>query len=589
MPSAWWSRTGTSRPPVASLLALQPETERERSHFEVLVWHLYDRLLNNEVFGEDAAARVTELAYAIALPGVLVALFLFPAYHGLPPHPQERSFTSQACDHLFFVTYAFVVMGCAVIFQWEMLFPDALDASVLTTLPISLRRLLTARIAAMALFLMLVHAGTSGLGCLFLPAVADQRCGYFRQLLAQVTAVSMSGVCIVAALIALQAVLLWLPQGRWAEVTRGVVRICLLTGLMTTLFLFPLTAHYLGQLVGGGDGTATVRWLPTFWFLGVYDTIMWGDLAPSVFHKLARTGVLSTVAGLLIAAVTYPIGYQRRVQQLVEGSPLTMHGAGSGWLKSILNGVVLPRPRMRATGHLAAQTLLRTERLHLYLAMYIGLGTALVLSSVLGLRITGTHVAVVIQANGLRMAVPLVAFWAVAGLHTAMRSPVAKRGSWIFRAISGTPGQEELSGGRRLTVCVAWTAVVCMMVLLNACAPRGVPSVAEAGTQLLFGCGLPLLLAELLFADTRTAPFTGAARRSVHALPLAFVRYFVLMPAFVFTIAAGESWATSSRSKAACAALLLGGACVCARTFRVWLSSRPAPADELTLVMLHDD
>jgi len=223
MPSAWWSRTGTSRPPVASLLALQPETERERSHFEVLVWHLYDRLLNNEVFGEDAAARVTELAYAIALPGVLVALFLFPAYHGLPPHPQERSFTSQACDHLFFVTYAFVVMGCAVIFQWEMLFPDALDASVLTTLPISLRRLLTARIAAVALFLMLVHAGTSGLGCLFLPAVADQRCGYFRQLLAQVTAVSMSGVCIVAALIALQAVLR-LPQGRWAEVTRGVVR-----------------------------------------------------------------------------------------------------------------------------------------------------------------------------------------------------------------------------------------------------------------------------------------------------------------------------------------------------------------------------
>lgn len=137
-----------------------------------------------------------------------------------------------------------------------------------------------------------------------------------------------------------------------------------------------------------------------------------------------------------------------------------------------MNGLVLPRPQMRATSYLAAQTLLRPERLHLYLAMYVGLGAALVLSSVLALRITKGHVAVVIQANGLPMAVPLLAFWAVAGLHTAMRSPVAKRGSWIFRAICGTPGLDELSGGRRLAVCVSWIGTVCAVVLIDACAPR---------------------------------------------------------------------------------------------------------------------
>ncbi len=194
-----------------------------------------------------------------------------------------------------------------------------------------------------------------------------------------------------------------------------------------------------------------------------------------------------------------------------------------------------------------------------------------------------------IQAGGLRMAVPLVAFWAVAGLHTAMRSPVAKRGSWIFRTISGTPGQDEMSGGRRLAVCIASIGSVCVMVLIDACAPPGVPGLAEVGMQLLFACGLPLLLAELFFADTRTAPFTGVARRSVHALPLAFVRYFVLMPAFVLTVASGEAWAVSSGTNAVCAAFLLSGAYVSARTFRVWLSSRPDGANELTLLTLHDE
>ena len=573
---------------VASLLALAPEAERERSHFAVMVRHLYDRLLHNDVFGDDAAARVAELAYAIALPEVLVALFLFPAYHGLPPHPLERSFTSQACDHLFFVTYAFVVMGSAVIFQWEMLFPDALDVSVLTTLPISLRRLLTGRVAAVALFLLLVHAGTSGLGCLFLPAVADQRCGYFRQLLAQATAVSMSGVCVVSILITLQAVLLWMPRGHFADVTRGLVRVILLTALMTILFLFPLTAHYLGQLLGPGDGARIVRWLPTFWFLGVYDSVMWGHRVPLLFHSLARTGVLFTMASLLTAAITYPFGYRRRVQQLVEGSPLRRRRAGHGGLQSLLDRAVLRTPRTRATAHFAARTLLRLERLHLYLAMYVGLGTALVLSGVLALRIDGARVRVVFEPDGLRMAVPLVAFWAIAGLKTALLSPVGRRGSWVFQVIRGAPGQEELRGERRLTLCVAWAATMLTIALLDACAPKGVPGASAVGTQLLFGCGLPLILAEIFFADIRTPPFTGAARRSVRALPLAFVRFFVLLPAFVLLMTEAEARAAVSASRMLYAAILLGGAYLCARSFRIWLSGRPGPEDELTLLTLHE-
>ena len=63
------------------------EPPRVQPQFEVLLRHLFDRLLNNEAFGEDAALRVTQLAYAIVLPGILVALFLFHAYHGIPPNP----------------------------------------------------------------------------------------------------------------------------------------------------------------------------------------------------------------------------------------------------------------------------------------------------------------------------------------------------------------------------------------------------------------------------------------------------------------------------------------------------------------------
>ena len=459
----------------------------------------------------------------------------------------------------------------------------------MTTLPVSFRRLLIGRIAAIGLFLLLVHAGTSGLGCLFLPAVADQRCGYLRQLVAQVVAVSLSGGCIVAALIALQAMLLWMPRGRPAEITRGVLRVCLLTGLMTILFLFPVTAHYLGQLIGRDDHVGIVRWLPTFWFLGIHDLIMWGGHAPVVFHLLAKTGVLCSTVALLLAALTYPLGYSRRVQQLVEGPPLSERGMGSGHLRTVLDQVLFLTPKTRATAYFVAQTLLRIERLHLYLAMYVGLGTALVLSSVLALRTGGLETAIVFQADGLRAAVPLVAFWAIAGLKTALLSPIGRRGSWIFRAINGTPGEEELRGGRRLTACVACAATLLTSLLLDACTPRGVPGTRAIVVQLLLGCGLPFVLTEIFFARTRSAPFTGIGQRSVYTLPFAFVRYFVLLPAFVLTVAALEAWAATSASKTVCAAVILGGMYVCARGLRVWLISLPASKDELTLITLHDD
>jgi len=483
-----------------------------------------------------------------------------------------------------FLTYTFVIMGCAVIFQWEMLFPDALDISVMATLPIRLRRLLTGRIAAMAMFLALVHVGTSGLGCLFLPAVADQRCGYFRQLLAQVVAVSMSGVSIVGALITVQAVLVSLPHGTLAETMRAVVRILSLIALLTLLFLFPLTAHYLHPLLGTSISPAAVRWFPPFWFLAIYECVMWSDRAPSIFHSLAPTGVLATATMMAAAVATYPLGYQRRVRQILEGSMKQSAVKARSSLQVLLHRAVLRTPKARATAHFAAQTLRRTERLQLYMAMYIGLGIALVLSGVLALQLDGPNVKVVFSSDGLRMSVPVVAFWAVAGMKTVMLSPIGRRGSWIFRVIDGTPGNEVLRGGRVLTTCVAIAGTLLSIAVLNALAPRNLIGASMLVTQVLFGCTLPIILTEIFFADVRTVPFTGIERRSVHELPFTFVLYFVIFPAFVLTMAAAEGWTSVSVRNTSLGVMALGAAYLMAFSFRMWLGARLPPKEELTLI-----
>src|SRR5580704_15309005 len=123
-------------PAVLSLLvqAQMPEIEHKRGSFEELVRHLLDRILNSESLGlgEEAATRVLQIVYALALPGVVVALFLFPLYHPLIGGP--RPFWSQVSDHFFYMIYGFVVMGLITVLLWDLLFPDQLDVFILSSL-----------------------------------------------------------------------------------------------------------------------------------------------------------------------------------------------------------------------------------------------------------------------------------------------------------------------------------------------------------------------------------------------------------------------------------------------------------------------
>src|ERR1700741_4517931 len=69
--------------PVLSL-AVQAEdftTRREQSQFEILIRHIFYRFLHNELLtsdDDDETKRVMLISCAIAIPGMLVALFLFP-------------------------------------------------------------------------------------------------------------------------------------------------------------------------------------------------------------------------------------------------------------------------------------------------------------------------------------------------------------------------------------------------------------------------------------------------------------------------------------------------------------------------------
>jgi hypothetical protein len=420
-------------------------------------------------------------------------------------------------------------MGGATVYEWDLLFPDVLDIFVLSVLPISTRRLFFARVFALAIFLALVLAGTSLLGTVFYPFVSDQpKVG--RLLLAHAIAVTMSGSFAAATFLALQGMLINIVGDRTFRRITPVLQGGSIMLLLAVLLLYPTLSRSLPSLLGAGIGAA--RYFPPFWFLGVYECVFRGASAPLGFGELARTGSIALAIMVGVAIVTYPLAYRRRVRQLVEGARASDRPRGTALpLVGLLHATVLREPSQRAVFHFIQQTVLRTSRQRVMLALYGGLAVSLALSNMLVLRAGGGHVRASLLPQGIRAAVPIMAFWTVIAAGSIVSSPVDRRGSWLFRAVIGRAGPGHIAG------MWVWTTMWSLLVSLATVLLLHLASPAAMRTPLV-ACSV--LLADVRIFFVRWMPFAHMRRSSVSDFPLMIVRYVVLFPLFVGLVIAAE-------------------------------------------------
>jgi hypothetical protein len=546
------NRVGLFAPPKHPVLSLTVQAEaipleRQQSQFEILVRHIFHRFLHNELLSseDDETKRVLQISSAIAVPGLLVALFLFPPYHGFPPHPLHRPFWAQVSDHYSYVMYSFVVMGAATVFEWDLLFPDLVDVFVLSVQPIASRQLFLARVLALAIFLGLVLFLTSILGILFLPLVAELP-SFLRHLLGHSISVFASGIFAAATFLALQGILLNIVGEHIFRRITPLLQGASVMTLLAILLLHPTIAGSLGPLLT--SGAPAVRLFPPFWFLGIYERLLLGPSAPAIFHELASTGCYALLATLAATVLTYPLAYRRRVRQLIEGGrAVNTRGRRTATLfQWILQATVLRLPAQRAIFHFINQTILRAQRQRVMLAMYGGLGIALTLSVVLAFRVGGGHVRPVLLPDGIRFAIPIMIFWTVAGLHSVLGSPFDRRGAWLFRVIIGSPKAGHLTGTRVWVTLWAVFIGLATAIVLHALSPKSLRSHLTTLNQLLIAVGVSFLLADVFLFSVRSVPFTHLRKSSITDLPLVVVRYVVLFPLLVAILVHNETWIEAS-------------------------------------------
>lgn len=514
----------------------------QRSTFAVLVRHFLSRFLENDVvsLGGDTLSRMVQVLSALAVPGIVVALYLIPAYDGFPPNPLERPYWAKVSDHYFYITYAFVLTGAVTVLEWDLLFPDLLDVLVLTPLPLAARKLFSAKLSALAIFLGLFLLGTSVFGALLLPAIAKAP-SLVRHIFAHFSAVAAAGMFAALLFVALQGLLLSVFGDRLFRRLSPLLQALSLTLLLIILFLFPLLSHFLPDLLA--SNYPAVRWFPPFWFLGIYETLLDGHSAPAAFHTLAGAGDLTLPALAMVAVITYPLAYRRRVLRVIEGSA-TRHARRrfrDAW-HAVLHATYLRQPALRGVYHFISQTLMRGARNRVYLSMYAGLGLALVVASCLGFRLAHGRLSLVFSTYGLLSTIPIAAFWLVSGLRVALRATIDAPAGWIFRIIGRQPNPGYIAATRR------WVLLRALLITLGAVAvsawlkPAAFARPQALLLQVLVSVSLALLLTDAFFLREFDVPFTVQRSHKRASLAVILLLYLGVFPPYVWSIVDHESW-----------------------------------------------
>jgi hypothetical protein len=452
----------------------------------VLFFHFFRRFFDNDTIRVegDTTTTIARAIGAVAAPGLLVAFFLQNQY-------PKRSLWGRIEDQYFFVLLSFVMMGAVTIFEWEMLFPDRIDFLVLTPLPLLRKQLMESKALALACFLLVFLVGSNCLGALVFPVICLAPIA--RQMFAHIVAVGLAGTfssCAVLAAVAL--IRCCLPDRLFRLATP------LLQGILTAvLVLLVIQYARYGESIHALALRPTVaRWIPTIWFLAVYDHLLYGSTAPSFAADLCSRAYYACGGSVALVLLLYPVTWARMHKMSIEGS-LSRTGSRSDSIRRLIDAGVR-QPAERAMFHFLGQTIVRNPRYQVYLAMYAGTGFSLALACAFGLRSSPAGLAPTASIFGGHAVVPLLVFWAVAGLHTAFAFPTTLSARWVFR-VSGVDSRALVAGAAK------WTILVTMLVW-----SASLWSISRLGwsgrallVQIAFGMCLAILLTDAFFVGRR--------------------------------------------------------------------------------------
>ena len=523
-----------------------------REQFVLLVRHFFGRFFDNELVSPhgEMNSSVGKILAVLASPG-LVCFWLFTKYSYLSLQPADVMESASLPDKLFFLTYSMVVMGFVTILEWDALFPDRRDYSILIPLPIGLRSIFIAKIASLCALMLIFFVDINSFSILLFPPLYTRRGTSVFELLtsfgAHLKAVLSATAFIFLFFVALQGLLMNVLSFRSFKRLSTYVQLASVFVLLLMLLLF----FEIAALLDSSQMRHLLYYFPPAWFLGLYEIDL-GKADPLPGSAAIAMKALAAVFGGTVLA--YAVSYKRHVRKSLESEEV-FHIAPS-WVSKVLavvaDRLILKHDLERASFYFIGKTIVRNRKHWLYLSAYVGVGLAFVLQSLLG-ALSRSASDTFSRPGIALLSVPLIlSFFVLSGMRYIFTIPSDLKSNWVFQLSAQEDPSQLLSGARKAMFIfgiLPLYALLCPAYLF-------LWGLATTLFHAFFGMALSLILIECLLLDFRKIPFTcsylpGKANITTH-----WIFYWLMFTTYAYSMAALEFWMLRSGARMAAGYML---------------------------------
>lgn len=411
-----------------------------RTPFGSLVAYFIKRIFasEDEQTDEEMSLSFGVILALLASPGAFASLFLLDKYSTLLQWLRgQRHFDfyqASVADEYFFIVLSMTITGLVMLMRWNRLFPDRRDFANLAGLPIPIHHIFLANLAALGGLALVFAVDVNLISCFFFPAFVTGADGRWNALarvgVGHIITVFSATLFSFFSLFALVGLLTLLLPARALRPVSVMVRILLAVILMVEFF-----SNFFLQLFSGHLGGAYLHSLPSFWFLGIYETII--GIAKPAMQQMGHHALVALGASVIIMFGSYALCYRRHFLRLAESFDTLAGNSHGAWFKlpEGLARFLFRAPFEAAVILFALRVLTRSERHVMFLGGFLGVGLVVVAQSA--------------ASNPAEIPL-LLALFLIIGLRLSFDIPAVASANWAFRFVANNLTPTPNSVARRL-------------------------------------------------------------------------------------------------------------------------------------------
>jgi predicted permease len=437
-----------------------PEARRQ---FRVLYRDFLTRLVDLEILsaGGDVQRLLVQFAAMLAAASFTYAVAGVPRYVQ-STLPLRQLLVAAWSEQEFLIASTMAIAGLFGVLAWNTVLPDRRDCLVLGLLPVRVRIIFLAKMAAIGTALGISVAAVNSFTGFSFPFLW----GGFRTLCAWWLTQLLAGLLVSGTLLALQAVASQVLRYRLFLRASSFLQLASFFVILGVWFLKPpftaLAAH------------PWLSWMPSFWFFGLFQQLNGG--ATPRFAALAARALWSLPVVFAIGVAAFALAYRRNLRRIVEQPDIAPADRSRPATRTVswLAARVLPARIERAVLLFTVRSIARSRQHRLILAAYAGIALAIGLAYTRDLIYGPSSFDAMLvaapwnQPNGSFLAASMIAlFFAVIGARAVFAMPIALRANWIFRLTAVHSPEAYFHAVRKalytvaaIPVCMAAAAVL---------------------------------------------------------------------------------------------------------------------------------